>query len=94
MQIKFSKRFEFEFLAIYKFIAVDSVSNADDFKNELSLKINNIVFMPYMYRKSIKSDDESVRDLIFKKYVIPYKIKKTEILILGIFNQNKWKAKF
>ena len=48
---------------------------------------------PLMYRESKKSQDKTVRDMIFKKYVIPYKIEENEILILGIFNQNLWKIK-
>jgi hypothetical protein len=46
--------------------------------------------MPYKNRKSLKSKDDTVRELIFKSYVIPYKIEDNEIWILGIFNHNLW----
>ena len=92
MRILKSSRFNRELEEILEFIAQDSLLQALKFQDELILAIDNLKLFPYMYRKSLKSEDESVRDLIFKKYVIPYKIKNTEILILGIFNQNKWKA--
>lgn len=30
--------------------------------------------------------------MVFKMYVIPYKVKEDEILVLGIFSQNIWEA--
>ncbi|MBN2768039.1 MAG: type II toxin-antitoxin system RelE/ParE family toxin [Campylobacterales bacterium] len=90
MIIKYSERFESEFFEIYIFIAIDSISKAVKFKNELKKSIENILDMPYKHRKSVKIDDESIRELVFKKYVIVYKIYEDEIWILGIFNQNLW----
>jgi len=48
--------------------------------------------MPYKHRASFKSTDTNVRDLVFKGYVIPYRVNKSKnrIEILGIFNQNQW----
>jgi len=42
--------------------------------------------MPYKFRKSFYFDNEEIRDMIFKGYVIPYKIDKNrnEIIIIGI----------
>ena len=42
--------------------------------------------MPYKFRKSFYFDNEEIRDMIFKGYVIPYKIDKAsdEIIIIGI----------
>jgi plasmid stabilization system protein ParE len=93
MQIKYTNRFQNEFIEIYKFIFEDSPTQADIFRKELKEKIDFLLSMPFIYRQSIKSEDINVRDLIFKKYVIPYKVKKDEILILGIFAQNRWKIK-
>ncbi|EKB0626229.1 type II toxin-antitoxin system RelE/ParE family toxin, partial [Campylobacter jejuni] len=52
----------------------------------------NLSFMPYKNRKSLSFDNENIRDLIFKGYVIPYLIDKSknEILILGIYKNNLW----
>jgi hypothetical protein len=46
--------------------------------------------MPYKNRKSTKINDDNIRELVFKTYVVPYKIEQNEIWILGIFNQNLW----
>lgn len=83
-------RFDDEFLSIYDFIAKDSVLRADNFRDELDLRLQNLPNFPFKCRKSVKSNDENLRDLIFNGYVIPYKIYEDKILILGIFNQNSW----
>ena len=62
------------------------------FNDELEEKLQNIKTMPYMYRQSKKANDKNIRDMVFKKYVIPYKVKEDEILVLGIFSQNIWEA--
>jgi plasmid stabilization system protein ParE len=93
MNINFSERFEEEFFVIYKYIAEDSFQHADNFKKELMESMQILKDFPLMYRKSKKFQDKAVRDMIFKKYVIPYKIEENEILILGIFNQNLWQTK-
>lgn len=93
MQIIKTKRFNDELLQIYDFIAQDSIPRADKFRNELENSLENLSNFPKKYRKSIKSDDESIRDLIFKEYVVPYKIYENEIFILGIFAHNKWLLK-
>ena len=46
-----------------------------------------------LYRKNPILDDESVRDLIFKGYVVPFQIYADKIEILGIYKQNIWKNK-
>lgn len=90
MIIKYSDRFEGEFFEVYTFIALDSIDMALKFKNELKKSIENISSMPYKNRKSTKINDDSIRELVFKTYVVPYKIEQNEIWILGIFNQNLW----
>lgn len=48
--------------------------------------------MPLKYKKSIYFNDENIRDLVFKGYVVPYKIDtaKNKIIIIGI---NKYMEK-
>lgn len=53
-------------------------------------EIDSIAFMPYKNRPSSKLNDENIRDFIYEKYTIVYKIYEKEILILGIFSQNEW----
>ena len=78
--------------SIMEFIAQDSVNQAIKFQVELDEIIDDIPNMPFKYRKSIYFNDKNIRDLIFKGYVIPYKIDtaKNQIIIIGI---NKYMEK-
>jgi addiction module RelE/StbE family toxin len=93
MQIKQSERFNQELEEILDFIAQDNLNEALKFHDELIENMQILRDFPLMYRKSKKFQNTTVRDMIFKKYVIPYKIEENEILILGIFNQNLWQTK-
>lgn len=76
-----------------EFIAQDSVTRAINFQFTLDEKVNNLIFMPYKFRKSIYFEDENIRDLIFKGYTVPYKVdKKNDVItIIGI---KKYQANF
>ena len=56
------------------FIAKDKPAAARKFKREVIKRIKAIPQMPYANRKSIFFDREDIRDLVFKGYVIVYKI--------------------
>jgi plasmid stabilization system protein ParE len=56
------------------YIALDSPARARKFKNDLFKEIRKISGMPYANRKSIYFDDEQIRDLVFKGYVVVYRI--------------------
>lgn len=92
MQIIKTIRFNEELEAIIDFIAADSPNRALKFYDELVSKLGSISDSPFKCRQARCSDDANVRELIFKKYTIPYHINKIEncIVILGIFNQNEW----
>ena len=68
------------------------MNQAIKFQVELDEIIDSIPNMPFKYRKSIYWNDNNIRDLIFKGYVIPYKIDtaKNQIIIIGI---NKYMEK-
>ncbi|ABS43562.1 plasmid stabilization system [Campylobacter jejuni subsp. doylei 269.97] len=92
MQIIQTYRFLLDLEKIADFISLDSIKQANLFLDNLEKSIENIPFMPYKNRKSLSFDNENIRDLIFKGYVIPYLIDKSknEILILGIYKSNLW----
>ncbi|WP_109146942.1 type II toxin-antitoxin system RelE/ParE family toxin [Campylobacter concisus] len=92
MVIKYKPKFERELKIIFDFIAKDSLSRAREFRNELIAKIERTAQTPFICRKSINFNDESIRDLIFKGYVIPYLIDDEVIYILGIYKANEWEA--
>jgi len=78
-------------LNILEFIALDSKKRALEFRSEIDKHINNLSIFPYKFRRSLYFDDESIRDLIFKGYTIPYKIdtQNNQIIILGIKKYTK-----
>ncbi len=90
MKVIFTDRFRFESKQIVKFIALDSKKRADSFADSVEIACLNLVDMPYKCRKSFKFDDENVRDLIYKGYVIPYLVESECISILGIYKENAW----
>ena len=92
MVIEYKPKFERELKIIFDFIAKDSLSRAREFRNELIAKIERTAQTPFICRKSINFNDESIRDLIFKGYVIPYLIDDEVIYILGIYKANEWQA--
>ena len=87
-----SVRFKEELQSIVLFIALDNPNSALDFFDTIISKIEDIPLNPYSHRKRNLSKNIYTRELIFKGYTIPYYIdtEKNKIIILGIFNQNKW----
>ena len=89
MKIEYDDKFAIKMNEIWHFIALDSQSSANLFKNELRLHIENTTHFPYKFRKSKWFDNENTRDLIYKGYTIPYLIQTDKIVILDIFKWNK-----
>lgn len=91
MEIIYDPKFIGQFTEIWDFISLDSQNRANKFKHNLKEKIQNLENMPFKYRQSIYFDNQNIRDLIYKGYIIPYKIdlSKNTILILGITKYKK-----
>ena len=89
MQIFRTRLYNTQLISILKYIAKDKISASENFHNELNEQVEALIYSPRKYRQSFYSDDENVRDMIFKKYTIQYKIYKDKISILKIFNKNK-----
>lgn len=92
MDIEYSSRFNDELFEIYLFIASDSITQADLFISKLKATIEKIPPMPYRHRQSSKSDDKEVRNLVYGRYVVVYRINQlhNKIEIVGIFSANEW----
>jgi len=62
------------------------------FFDDIIAKIKEIPNNPYLHRKRELFKDETVRELIYKGYTVPFYIdeKSNKIIVLGIFNQNIW----
>ncbi|HFU74980.1 MAG TPA: type II toxin-antitoxin system RelE/ParE family toxin [Arcobacter sp.] len=91
MIITYTPAFLRQLKQIIEHIALDKPTASMKFKDELKKAINLLPDHPLKYRKSIYFDNENMRDMIYKKYTIVYRLKprKNEIAILRIFNRNK-----
>ncbi len=89
MKISRTKLYRTQLIQILKYIAKDNTNASKDFENKLNLQIENLMHFPYKCRQSHYIDDKDVRDMVFKKYTIIYKIYTDKISIIDIFNKNK-----
>lgn len=94
MQIFYTENFKNEIMNLTAYIAISSLQNAINFEKELKAKIKNIPPFPFSYRENLQLNDKSIRDLIFKGYVVPFLVFNGDIYILGIYKQNLWKPNF
>jgi len=75
-----------------EYIAKDKATAARKFKEEILQRIKEVPAMPYCNRKSIFFDDDEIRDLIYKGYIVVYKINKKD-QIIKIFGFTKYEDK-
>lgn len=94
MNFEFDDRFIKALNDIESFIALDNLERAEKFKNDIINKISSLDFMPKRCRKSTLANDESIRDLIFKGYIIVFKIENDTIKVLYIYKENEPKMIF
>ena len=90
MKIIFKSDFESRLNEILDFIANHSISVATKFHAELYEQIAKIPQMPFRFRKNELVDDKNVRDLIFKGYVVVFKVESKKIIVLTIYKHNLW----
>ncbi|WP_462103594.1 type II toxin-antitoxin system RelE/ParE family toxin [Campylobacter concisus] len=83
-----SKDFLSQLDAILDFYSKDSIETARAFYSELVERLKNISYMPYRFRKNKTINREDTRDLIFKGYVVVFRIEQDYIKILAIYKHN------
>ena len=83
MKIIFKESFVIQLQNQVEYIAIDSPTRARKFKTELLTRIKKIPLNPYQQRKSVYFEDNNIRDLIFKGYVIVFRITDLAIEIFG-----------
>ncbi len=76
MKIKLSAGFRLKLAKQVTYIARDKPEAGRNFKTELLNEIRRIPDFPYSYRKSIFFNDDNIRDLVYKGYVIAFRIVK------------------
>lgn len=75
MTIIYKDSFKERFNSQLDYISANNKTAAKNFRDKLKSEIETLKDMPFRCRKSIYFDDENIRDLIFKGYVIVYKIQ-------------------
>jgi plasmid stabilization system protein ParE len=78
MKLKISTSFKDKLNSQVEFIAKDKPSSAREFKSKIISALTELPKMPYLNRKSIFFDREDIRDLIYKGYIIVYKVDEKE----------------
>ena len=90
MKIKLTKEFNFDLLDIIDFIAKDKPLATRKFKKDLLNNLKKDLKHPFHFKKSIYSNDENVRDYVFKRYTIVYKVDiKFEIVSIVAIIKNR-----
>jgi len=83
MIIRYKESFKNRFNRQLRYIAKDSPSHARKFRDALRQHIESLKDNPYRCRQSIYFDDDTIRELVFKGYVIVYKVRDESIDIFG-----------
>jgi plasmid stabilization system protein ParE len=90
MNIRFEESFIDSLALKLEYIAKDNPNAARKFKNDLIAACKDILHMPYKHRKSIYYDDENVRDMIFRGYVIIYIIEDAMVSVFALIHHEKY----
>ena len=92
MLIEKSKKFDDDLESVLDRIVLDSLNAALGLVDELEERLKALPHMPYKFRKSIYFDNESIRDYIYKGYVIPYFIDTDmdKIILLGMVKYREY----
>ena len=90
MNLEFLPAFVNRLEGLVQIIAQDKPSAARKFHKEIVTACKEIQNFPYKHRKSIYFDDEDIRDLVYKGFVIIYKIELNTIRVFAFIHRNKF----
>ncbi len=93
MNLEFLPAFVNRLEGFVEVIAEDKPSAARKFQKEIISACKEIQNFPYKHRKSIYFDDENIRDLVHKGFVIIYKIDADAIRVFAFINRNNFSDK-
>ena len=90
MKVRIEEDFLFALENQVHFIAKDKPQAAKKFKSDLLQKLKKDLMFPFHYKKSIYYDDESIRDYVFKGYVVVYEVDIVKKIVF-VFDCIKYK---
>ncbi len=88
MNIEFLPSFVNRLEGFLEIIAEDKPSAARKLHKEIIGACREIQYFPYKHRKSIYFDDENIRDLVYKGFVIIYKIEGETGRVFAFVNRS------
>lgn len=85
MKIEISGAFQRKFFNQLDYIAADKPGAARQFRKDVLHEIKKIARQPFAARKSVFFEDDNIRELVFKGYLIIFRlnIKENTILVFG-----------
>lgn len=90
MNLEFLPAFVNRLEGFVEIIGEDKPSAARKFHREIINACKEIQNFPYKHRKSIYFDNEDIRDLVYKGFVIIYKIEFDTIRVFAFINRNEF----
>lgn len=93
MKIEISEQFRDKLKRQVQYISLDKPAAARKFNQSIFANIKKISANPKINRKSIFFEDENIRDLVVKGYLVVYEILPAENRIV-VFGFYKWEEKF
>lgn len=84
MKIKYEQTFFDRLNRQLTFIAKDKKSASIKLRNEIKTEIEALKDMPYRCRQSIFFEQDNIRDLVVRGYVVTYRINENTIEVFGL----------
>ena len=68
------------------YIAHDSEAYADRFVQRIIEAVENAAAFPFLGRRVPEADDDAIREILFHKYRIMYRVESSRILVLMVIH--------
>ncbi len=93
-KIVWSSNANLDLINIYNYISKNSVFYARKTINNIIIKTELLSHFPYMGRVSLQYSQENYRELIYKSYIILYKIESNKIHIISVLHSTRKRDNF
>ena len=90
MTIKLSKQFQLDLISQVHFIYKDKPQAALKFRKDIIKNLRKDLKHPFLFKKSIYFDNETIRDYVFKGYTCVYEIDVKQNVV-NVFGFIKYK---
>ena len=90
MKVRILKSFSDKFNRQLQYISADKPLASKKFRKDVIVLIKKLSDFPYKHRQSIFFENEDIRNLIFKGYIIIYRVKNTDIEVFGFIKYEEF----